>query len=685
MSIGQIVVQREESGEDTFNIPSGGYVVIGRSSSADIQISDLSISKLHCRITHRGDKFLLEDLGSRNHTYLNGEKIDAVVALQNNDLITAGRVDVWFYNEVESGNSPVSSIKPDEDSKVDLSSVSPSESAEPVPFSFHSTGEMPVIDQADFEEKAEKSEDVLKEYAVPRRVTERTSAIDRKTRSRRTTDKVPTSKETSDSISVPSTPMSTTALLESASSPEDAMFISMLLSSGDVSINTTQIAECIKIQKRNPRFTLAQVMQKKGYVDAIKIAELMGVVGNILNFEQAEIPRTTSGRYKVAEVASAPQSKEDEKRQQKFFIKVIRARGFIKQDQLRKCMLLHQKYIANGVSVRFLELLIREGYMTKEQVTEAWRFVTGDVPYIIDGYKMISLIGVGGMGYIYKARQISMDRLVAIKILSEEYSSNPQLNELFLKEARAVAKLNHENIIAGYDFGRKNDFCFFVMEYVDGVSLHEKLKNSGDKLPISEGIEVITQVTKALEHASARGFVHRDIKPENILIKKDGLVKLCDLGLAERIDDSRKKDQDFGTPAFMSPEQIRSETGIDIRSDIYSLGITFYRTIFGKLPFQGSAREIMAKHLTEKVKFPVEPASHREKRAIEIIEKMTTKEKADRYQEPCELLKDLADAKSPQMLQIPKPDMLKGIDATVAIPKLSRRKKLALKRRRRRR
>ncbi|BBM84105.1 FHA domain-containing serine/threonine-protein kinase [Candidatus Uabimicrobium amorphum] len=683
MSIGQIVVQREESGEETFNIPSGGYVVIGRSSSADIQISDLSISKLHCRITNRGDKFLLEDLGSRNYTYLNGEKIDAVVALQNNDLITAGRIDVWFYSEEGSANPPVNKIEPDEDSKVELVTPSTTESAEPAPFSFHSTGEMPAIE--DFALKEDQDEKKLKEYAVPRRITERTSAIDRKTRSRRTTEKVPTSKETSDSISVPRAPISTTALLEAASSPEDAMFISMLLSSADVSINTSQIAECMKIQKRNPRLTLAQIMQKKGYVDAIKIAELMGLVGNILNFEQSEIPRTTSGRYKVAQVADAPQSKEDEKRHQKFFIKVIRARGFIKQDQLRKCMLLHQKYMANGVSVRFLELLIREGYMTKEQVTEAWRFVTGDIPYIIDGYKMISLIGVGGMGYIYKARQISMDRLVAIKILSEEYSSNPKLNELFLKEARAVAKLNHENIIAGYDFGRKGDFCFFVMEYVDGVSLHEKLKNSGDKLPISEGIEIITQVTKALEHASARGFVHRDIKPENILIKKDGLVKLCDLGLAERIDDSKKKEQDFGTPAFMSPEQIRSEPNLDIRSDIYSLGITFYRTIFGKLPFQGSAREIMAKHLTEKVKFPSEPTSHREKRAIEIIEKMTTKEKADRYQEPSELLKDLADAKNPEMIQIPKPDMLKGIDATVAIPKLSRRKKLALKRRRRRR
>ncbi|WP_372367903.1 protein kinase [Candidatus Uabimicrobium sp. HlEnr_7] len=682
MSIGQIVVQREESGEETFNIPSGGYVVIGRSSSADIQISDLSISKLHCRITHQGDKFLLEDLGSRNYTYVNGEKIETVVTLQNNDLVTAGRVDVWFYNEENTEKS----LGPDEDSKIDLTSAI-SENGEPdKPFSFHSTGEMPVINRTDFESKSvdKTSENALGDYAVPRKITEKTSAISRKIRFRKPTED-DSSQQKSDPVPEEPKRIPTTTLLESAGSPGDAMLISMLLSSNEININTSQIAECIKLQKRNPRFNLGQVLQKKGYVDSIKMAELLNVVGNVLNFEQSEIPRTTSGRYKVAELPNTPQSKEEEKRNQKFFIKVIRSRKFITQEQLRKCMLLHQKYAANGVSIRFLELLIREGYMTKEQVAEAWRFVTGEVSYKIDGYKMISLIGVGGMGYIYKARQISMDRLVAIKILSEEYSSNPQLNELFLKEARAVAKLNHENIISGYDFGRKNEFCFFVMEYVDGVSLHEKLKNSGDKLPISEGIDIITQVTKSLEHASARGFVHRDIKPENILIKKDGIVKLCDLGLAERIDDTRKKEQDFGTPAFMSPEQIRSEPNIDIRSDIYSLGITFYRTLFGKIPFQGSSREIMAKHLTEKIKFPQDSVSEREKRAIEIIDKMTAKEKNNRYQDPAELIKDLGSAKNPEMIQISRGDLLKGIDATVAIPKLSRRKKLSLKRRRRRR
>jgi serine/threonine-protein kinase len=174
--------------------------------------------------------------------------------------------------------------------------------------------------------------------------------------------------------------------------------------------------------------------------------------------------------------------------------------------------------------------------------------------------------------------------------------------------------------------------------------LQQKLQERKGSIPISEAIAISVQVARALQHAGERGLIHKDIKPENILISSTGVVKLCDLGLAQRVDQKRpKRKKDFGTPAYMSPEQIRCELEIDIRSDIYSLGVTLYRMVFGCLPFTGTSQEIMAKHLGEKLRFSSENMNKQKMEIAKIIHKMMAKDRNERFQTPAELIQSLED------------------------------------------
>lgn len=202
--------------------------------------------------------------------------------------------------------------------------------------------------------------------------------------------------------------------------------------------------------------------------------------------------------------------------------------------------------------------------------------------------EILELIGKGGMGAVYKARQRGLDRLVAVKVLPPEVGGKPEFAERFTREARALARLSHPNIVAVHDFGQTEELYFFVMEYVDGVNLRQVIQAGG--LTPKDVLAIVPQVCDALQFAHDEGIVHRDIKPENILIDKKGRVKIADFGLAkllgiEAIDHRLTATQQvMGTLRYMSPEQMEGSNAVDHRADIYSLGVVFYELLTGELP-----------------------------------------------------------------------------------------------------
>ncbi len=202
--------------------------------------------------------------------------------------------------------------------------------------------------------------------------------------------------------------------------------------------------------------------------------------------------------------------------------------------------------------------------------------------------EILELLGQGGMGMVYKARQPQLDRFVALKLLSPELAKDPAFAERFSREAKALAKLNHPNIVSVYDFGTAGGYYFFVMEFVDGMNLSQLEKSR--KLTPEEALSIIPKICDALQFAHDEGVVHRDIKPANILIDKKGRVKIADFGLSKLVG---KEAHDFtltlsrmamGTPHYMSPEQLEDSGKVDHRADIFSLGVVFYEMLTGQLP-----------------------------------------------------------------------------------------------------
>ncbi len=209
--------------------------------------------------------------------------------------------------------------------------------------------------------------------------------------------------------------------------------------------------------------------------------------------------------------------------------------------------------------------------------------------------EVIGLLGQGGMGYVYKARQRGLDRLVALKLLPREVSKDSDFAERFAREARALAKLSHPGIVVVHDSGQIGGLYYFIMEYIDGLNLRELLHRSEQgRLDADRALQIVHALCDALDYAHDEGVVHRDIKPENILIDTKGRVKVADFGLAKLLggdDDGspshltlNSPHQMLGTPHYMAPEQTERPLTVDHRADIYSIGVVFYEMITGELP-----------------------------------------------------------------------------------------------------
>jgi len=203
------------------------------------------------------------------------------------------------------------------------------------------------------------------------------------------------------------------------------------------------------------------------------------------------------------------------------------------------------------------------------------------------GLEILELLGRGGMGVVYKARQPALDRMVALKILPQKMALDPDFQNRFIREAKALGSLSHPNIVAVYDFGAEGGFFFFAMEFIDGTNLRQILRDR--KLTPEQGLKIVPQICDALEYAHGEGVVHRDIKPENILLDKRGRVKIADFGLAKLVGadapaNLTMTNMVMGTPHYMAPEQVENPKGVDHRADIYAIGVVLYEMLTGELP-----------------------------------------------------------------------------------------------------
>ncbi|MHC4932978.1 MAG: serine/threonine-protein kinase [Planctomycetota bacterium] len=305
-----------------------------------------------------------------------------------------------------------------------------------------------------------------------------------------------------------------------------------------------------------------------------------------------------------------------------------------------------------GVAPPVEELAVAMGYLDAEDAKRLRVEVEKlDVPRELGGFRLLEKIASGGMGTVYMAKQISLDRVVAVKVLSPKLAEREMHVELFLREARTVGRLNHPNVISGIDVGEQDGVRYFVMEYGSGTSA-AKLLERGGAFDEARVADIAMQIGRGLQHAHEAGMVHRDVKPGNILLTKDGIAKLCDLGLA-RVKPG--EGQPMGTPAYISPEQAKGQEDVDIRSDLYSFGATLYHMLVGHPPFTGGPQIVMVKHVGE------QPTPLREidpdisEGMARIVAKLMQKERKLRHQTPRELLRDLEHLRETQLQEARKP------------------------------
>nr|MBA3686926.1 serine/threonine protein kinase [Planctomycetota bacterium] len=249
------------------------------------------------------------------------------------------------------------------------------------------------------------------------------------------------------------------------------------------------------------------------------------------------------------------------------------------------------------------------------------------------GFELVAKIGQGGMGVVYKGRQVSLDRVVAIKILSKALGDNSEFIKRFEREAKSIARISHPNIVAVYDFGKHEGLWYMVTEFIEGSNL-AKIINEKLVLQVEEVMPLVVNCLAGLAHVSQSGIIHRDIKPDNILLTKDQVAKIADFGLAKDVtsdSDLTAVGLAMGTPSYMSPEQCMGRR-LDVRSDVYSLGVTAYFALTGEKPFVGqSSFEIMTKQREYTPPPPVQLNPRVPKDASALVMRMIAKNPNDRF------------------------------------------------------
>ncbi len=264
-------------------------------------------------------------------------------------------------------------------------------------------------------------------------------------------------------------------------------------------------------------------------------------------------------------------------------------------------------------------------------------------------YRIVDPLGRGGMAEVYRAFQENLDRYVAVKVMHAFLADEENFLARFQREAKAMASLNHNNIVGVYDFDVQDGMYYIVMEYVSGGTLKQKLttlSTSGQYMPLSETVQLVLEIADALAYAHSRGMVHRDIKPGNIMINEGGHAVLTDFGIAKILSGPTVTATGamIGTPAYMSPEQGLGQPG-DERSDLYALGVLFYQMVTGELPYDADTPlAVILKHVNEPVPRPIEMNPNTPEAVQTVIIKSMAKDPNERYQSALEFINDLTAA-----------------------------------------
>jgi len=328
--------------------------------------------------------------------------------------------------------------------------------------------------------------------------------------------------------------------------------------------------------------------------------------------------------------------------------KSILRRGLATANEIEACKAHKAKLAAKDESKSLVDIMVEAKVLTKNQSMRLMKEINeSNRKFEIPGYQILEKLGKGSMGIVYKARQTSVDRIVAVKILLDALAQNKEFIKRFDREAKIAAKLSHNNIVNAIDAGQVNNYHFFVMEYVEGSTIKDAL-DQNQVFDEKAALKIVLAVAEALKHAHQRGLIHRDIKPENVILTKDGNVKLADLGLARLTADEKwamsEAGMAIGTPYYISPEQVRGQVDVDIRADIYSLGATLYHMVTGNVPYGGDTpSEVMRKHVDKNVMLV--PPDHLNTNLSSglgmVVETMMAKNRDNRYRNPDDLILDL--------------------------------------------
>jgi serine/threonine protein kinase len=314
-------------------------------------------------------------------------------------------------------------------------------------------------------------------------------------------------------------------------------------------------------------------------------------------------------------------------------------RGWVTAEEVKECR--GEPAGAHGL----LQRLVKAGCLTANQAKRAGQELAQIINQQIPGYQILEKLGQGGMGIVYKARQVSMNRLVAVKVLHSRLSGNRDFLERFRREAHTAARFSSNHVVQAIDVGSLGNVHYFVMEFIEGRTVAQEI-GDGRIYGEREALGIVMQVAQALDHAHRRDLVHRDVKPANIIMTSEGVVKLADLGLArdnaDRAAIRAERGMLVGTPYYIAPEQIEGREEIDIRADLYALGATLYHMVTGQPPFAGKdLDEVLDAHLEEDLTPPDRLNTALSAGLAEVVEFLMAKEPGQRYRTPADLLMDL--------------------------------------------
>jgi serine/threonine protein kinase len=324
--------------------------------------------------------------------------------------------------------------------------------------------------------------------------------------------------------------------------------------------------------------------------------------------------------------------------------------GLATKDEIEFCR-EQQKQGSDPNARSVADIAVEHSFITVNQAKRVRQKVQDQRRNQIPGYEMQGPLGKGAMGSVYKMRQLSLNRTVAVKVLPVKLSQNPDFVQRFKKEGQAAASLSHPNIVQAIDVGSTPEGRhYFVMEYIEGKSLYDLMAappaGEGRSFSEAEALDITIQMGEALSHAHSRGLIHRDVKPKNIMLTPQGVAKLTDLGLARATADKEAAESEagkaYGTPYYISPEQIRGDVDIDYRADIYSLGATLYHLVTGRPPFEGDTpAAVMHKHLKQQL-VPADHVNTALSTGVgEIIDVAMAKRREERYSSVDKMVEDL--------------------------------------------